>query len=41
MEGALERELNHKEPHNPSEVEPGDELDIRTGRITRVEIKKL
>ena len=24
---------------NPPEVEPGDELNIRTGRITRVEIK--
>lgn len=31
--------LNHQEPLNPPEVEPDDELKIRTGRITRVEIK--
>ena len=31
--------LNHEEPLNPPEVEPNDELNIRTGRITRVEIK--
>ena len=31
--------LNHDEPPNPLEVEPGDELHIRTGCITRVEIK--
>ena len=35
VEGALfERVLNHKEPPNPPEVEPGDELNIRTDRIT-------
>ena len=31
--------LNHEEPLNPPEVEPNDELNIRTGRITRIEIK--
>ena len=35
----FERVLNHDEPPNPPKVEPGDELNIRTGRITRVEIK--
>jgi len=35
----FERVLNHDEPPNPPEVEPKDELNIRTGRITRVEIK--
>ena len=36
----FERVLNHEEPPNSPEVEPGDELNIRTGRITRVEIKR-
>ena len=31
--------LNHEEPRNPPEVVPNDELNIRTGRITRIEIK--
>ena len=31
--------LNHEEPLNPTEVKPSDELNIRTGRITRIEIK--
>ena len=31
--------LNHEEPPNPPEVEPGDELNVRTGRFTRVKIK--
>ena len=31
--------LNHVEPLNPPEVEPNDELNIKTGRITRIEIK--
>ena len=31
--------LNHEEPPNPSEVEPSDELNIRTGHFTRAEIK--
>ena len=30
--------LNQEEPLNTSEVEPNDELNIRTGRITRIEI---
>ena len=33
--------LNHEEPLNPPEVEPGNELNIRTGCITSAEIKKL
>ena len=35
----FERVLNHEEPFNPLEVEPGNELKIRTGCITRAEIK--
>ena len=31
--------LNHVEPLNPPEVEPNEELNIKTGRITRIEIK--
>ena len=31
--------LNHEEPLSPPEVEPSDELNIRTGRITRIEVK--
>jgi len=31
--------LNHDEPPNPLEVEPGEELNIWTGCVTRVEIK--
>ena len=31
--------FNHGEPLNPPEVEPNDGLNIRTGRITRIEIK--
>ena len=31
--------LSYEEPPSPPRVEPGDELNIRTGRITRVEIK--
>ena len=31
--------LNHKEPLSPPEVEPNDELNIRTGHITGIEIK--
>ena len=31
--------LNHEEPLNPPMVEPNDELNIRTCRITRIEIK--
>ena len=30
--------LNHEDPLNPPEVEPNDELNIRTVRITRIEI---
>ena len=30
--------LNHEKPLNPPKVEPSDELNIRTGRITRIEI---
>ena len=32
--------LNHEEPLSPPEVEPSDELNIRTGRITRIEVKR-
>ena len=32
--------INHEEPLNLSEVEPNDELNIKTGRITRIKIKK-
>jgi len=31
--------LNHEEPLNPPELEPYDELNIRTSRITRITIK--
>jgi len=31
--------FNHEEPPNQSEVEPSDELNFRTGHITRAEIK--
>jgi len=31
--------LNQEELPNPPEVEPGDKLNVRTGRITRVKIK--
>ena len=31
--------LNYEEPLNPPEVEPSDELNIRSGRITRIETK--
>ena len=31
--------LNHEDPLNSPEVEPNDELNIRTGRITRIETK--
>ena len=31
--------LNHEELCNPPEVEPTDELNIKTGRITSIEIK--
>ena len=31
--------LNHEEPLKPPEVEPNDELNIRTGHVTRIEIK--
>ena len=31
--------LNHEEPLIPPEVEPNNELNIRTGHITRIEIK--
>jgi len=31
--------LNHEELFNPPEVEPTDELNIKTGRITSIEIK--
>ena len=31
--------LNHEEPLNPLVVEPNEELNIRTCRITRIEIK--
>ena len=39
----FERVLNHEEPSNPLEIEPSDELNIRTGCITRVKnaMKKL
>ncbi len=33
------RVLNHEEPLNLPEVEPNDELIVRTGHITRIEIK--
>ena len=32
--------INHEEPLNLSELEPNDELNIKTGRITRIKIKK-
>ena len=32
---------NHEEPLNPPEVKPSDELNIRTGRITRFKIKSI
>jgi len=32
---------NHDEQLNPPEVEPTDELNIRTGGITRIEIKNV
>ena len=35
----FERVLNREELHNPPEVEPGNKMNIRTGRITRIEIK--
>jgi len=35
----LERVIKHEAPPNPPAVEPSDELNIRTGRITRSEIK--
>ena len=35
----FERVLNHEEPLNPPEVEPGNEFNIRTGCITRAGIK--
>ena len=35
----FETVLNHEEPINPPEVEPNDELNIRTGHVTRIEIK--
>ena len=35
----FERVLNHEELLNPLVVEPGNELNIRTGCITRAEIK--
>ena len=35
----FERVLHHDEQPKPPEVEPRNELNIRTGRITRVEIK--
>ena len=31
--------LNHAEPPNPPEVEPGNDLNIRTGSITRAEVR--
>ena len=31
--------LNHEEPLSPPEGEPNDELNIRAGRITRIEIE--
>ena len=31
--------LNHEDPLNSPELEPNDELNIRTGRITRIETK--
>ena len=34
----LQTVLNHEEPLNPPEVKPSDELNIKTGRITRFEI---
>ena len=30
--------LNHEEPLKPPNVEPNDELNIRTGHVTRIEI---
>ena len=33
--------LNHKDPLKPPEVEPNDELNIRIGRITRIEMKNV
>ena len=35
----FERVLNHEEQSNPPQIEPSDELNIRIGCITRVEIK--
>ena len=35
----LEGVLNHAEPPNPPEVEPGNDLNIRTGSITRAEVR--
>ena len=40
MEGTL-AVLNHEKPLNSPEVEPNDELNIRTGPITRIEIKNV
>ena len=31
--------LNHEDPLNPPEVELNDELNVRKGRSTRIEIK--
>ena len=31
--------LSHEGPLNPPEVEPNDDLNIRSGRITRIEVK--
>ena len=35
----FQRVLNHEQSPNPPEAEPNDEFNIRTGRITRIEIK--
>ena len=35
----LQTVLNYEEPLNPPKVKPSDELNIRTGCITRFEIK--
>ena len=36
---SAEEEMHHEEPLNQPEVEPNDDLNIRSGRITRIEVK--
>lgn len=39
MEEAIQTVLNHQEQLNPPEEEPNDQLNIRTGCNTHIEIK--